>query len=64
MDDLISRQAAIDRINGTGYADQIKNNLILILRMLPPAAQPDFDAYCEKNWKKAYDSMEVEHEAD
>ena len=37
MSDLIDRQAAIDRINGTGYADQIKSNLILILRMLPSA---------------------------
>jgi len=40
MSDLISRQAAIDRINGTGYAEQIKSNLILILRMLP-SAQPE-----------------------
>ncbi len=40
MSDLIDRQAAIDRINGTGYADQIKENLILILRMLP-SAQPE-----------------------
>ena len=35
--DLISRQAAIDRIQGTGYADAIKNNLMLILRLLPSA---------------------------
>jgi len=40
MDDLISRQAAIDRIQGTGYADAIKNNLMLILRLLP-SAQPE-----------------------
>ena len=40
MDDLISRQAAIDRIQGTGYADAIKNNLMLILRLLP-LAQPE-----------------------
>lgn len=38
-DDTISRQAAIDRILATGYADQIKNNLLLILRLLP-SAQP------------------------
>jgi len=40
--DLISRQAAIDRIQGTGYADAIKNNLMLILRLLP-SAQPERD---------------------
>ena len=40
MSDLISRQAAIDRIQGTGYADAIKNNLMLILRLLP-SAQPE-----------------------
>ena len=40
MQDLISRQAAIDRIQGTGYADAIKNNLMLILRLLP-SAQPE-----------------------
>ena len=38
--DLISRQAAIDRILATGYADQIKDNLLLILRLLP-SAQPE-----------------------
>ncbi len=38
--DCISRQAAIDRILATGYADQIKDNLLLILRLLPPA-QPE-----------------------
>ena len=40
MSDLISRQAAIERILATGYADQIKDNLLLILRLLPPA-QPE-----------------------
>lgn len=40
MDDLISRQAAIDRIRGTGYADQIKENIIIILMCLP-SAQPE-----------------------
>ena len=40
MQDLISRQAAIDRIQGTGYADAIKNNLMLILRLLP-SVQPE-----------------------
>lgn len=38
--DLISRQAAIDRIRGTGYADQIKENIIMILMCLP-SAQPE-----------------------
>ena len=37
MNDLISRRAAIDRINGTAYAEQIKENMIFILRMLPSA---------------------------
>lgn len=51
MDDLISRQAAIDRINGTGYADQIKNNLMLILRMLPSVQQePLSDVYTKAVW--------------
>lgn len=40
MDDSISRQAAIDRIRGTGYADQIKENVIVILMGLP-SAQPE-----------------------
>ena len=39
MNDLIERQAAIDRIRGTGYADQIKENVIMILMGLP-SAQP------------------------
>jgi len=39
-DDLISRQDAIDRIRGTGYADQIKENVIMILMCLP-SAQPE-----------------------
>jgi len=37
--DCISRQVAIDRIIGTGYADQIKENVIMILMGLP-SAQP------------------------
>jgi len=35
MDDLIRRSELIARINGTGYAEQIKNNLMFIARMLP-----------------------------
>ena len=35
--DTISRQAAIERIRGTGYADQIKENVIMILMSLPSA---------------------------
>ena len=38
--DLIERQAAIDRVLATGYADQIKDNILLILRLLP-SAQPE-----------------------
>ena len=37
MTDYISRQAMIDRIKGTGYADQIKENFLFIARMLPSA---------------------------
>lgn len=37
MSDTISRQAAIDRIRKTGYADQIKENVIMILMGLPHA---------------------------
>ena len=37
MSDYISRQAMIDRIKGTGYADQIKENFLFIARMLPSA---------------------------
>ena len=37
---LIDRDAAIDRIRGTGYADQIKENVIMILMSLP-SAQPN-----------------------
>lgn len=40
MDDTIYRQAAIDRVLATGYADQIKDNILLILRLLP-SAQPE-----------------------
>ena len=40
MKDPIERQAAIDRIRGTGYADQIKENVIMILMCLP-SAQPE-----------------------
>lgn len=35
MSDLISRDEAIERVLGTGYADQIKDNMIFILRRLP-----------------------------
>ena len=35
--DLISRQDVIDRIRGTGYADLIKENVIMILMGLPSA---------------------------
>lgn len=38
--DLISRQAAIDRIRGTGYADQIKENMVFLLHLLPSADRP------------------------
>lgn len=33
--ELISRDDAIDRVLGTGYADQIKDNMIFILRRIP-----------------------------
>lgn len=41
MSCYISRQTAIDRIRGTGYADQIKENVIMILMCLP-SVQPEF----------------------
>lgn len=37
MSDLIRRQDTIDRIQGTGYAEQIKNNLLFIIWALPSA---------------------------
>jgi len=37
MSDYISREALIARINGTGYADQIKSNLLFIAEMIPAA---------------------------
>lgn len=46
MNDLISRSKAVDRIRGTGYADQIKENVIMILMGLP-SAQPDLDEWCD-----------------
>ena len=33
--DLISRADAVERVKGTGYDEQIKDNIIFILRMLP-----------------------------
>lgn len=47
MSDLIDRQAAIDRIRETGYADQIKENIIMILMCLP-SAQPYTDDEIQK----------------
>lgn len=35
--DLISRQDAIDRVVGTGYAFPIKENMVFILKTLPSA---------------------------
>ena len=58
MNDLISRQAAIDRIQGTGYADAIKNNLMLILRLLP-SAQPEIIRCTECKHYREYDSEYV-----
>ena len=38
---LIDRDAAIDRIRGTEYADQTKENIIIILMGLPSAPDPE-----------------------
>ena len=38
MAEYINRQTLIDRINGTGYAEQIKSNLLFIARTIPAAA--------------------------
>lgn len=59
MSELINREKAIDRINGTGYAEQIKNNLILILRALPPAESQLEIIRCEnckhyKEWESEF----------
>ena len=48
--DLIERQAAIDRILATGYADQIKDNLLLILRLLPPAQPEPCEDAVSRQW--------------
>ena len=37
MDDYISRATLMDRIRGTGYADQIKSNLLAMAAILPAA---------------------------
>lgn len=37
MAEYIEREALIDRINETGYHEQIKNNLVFLARMLPAA---------------------------
>ena len=53
MSDLISRQKAIERILATGYAYQIQENMVLLLRLLP-TAEPDIIhckdcAYCDSD---------------
>ena len=35
--EYIEREALISRINGMGYHEQIKNNLLFIARMIPAA---------------------------
>lgn len=58
--DLIYRQTAIDAIQEmpncpNGYSDTYdKEHIIAVLEEVP-AAQPDFDAYCDKLWKLAYE---------
>ena len=51
--EMISRQAAIDRIRGTGYADQIKENVIMILMGLP-SEQPEIIRCKDCRWWDKY----------
>ena len=37
MSEYIEREKLIERIRGTGYADQIKDNLLFIAKMIPAA---------------------------
>ena len=48
MNDLINRQEVIKRIQGTGYAEQIKDNVIFILRMVPSEAEQHWISCSER----------------
>lgn len=37
MSDYIKRESAIKLVQGTGYANQVKDNLLFILRTIPAA---------------------------
>lgn len=60
MDDLISRRAAIDAVNGmpdcpNGYSDTYdKAHIIAVLEDVP-SVHSDFDTYCDRLWKLAYE---------
>ena len=47
--EYIEREALISRINGMGYHEQIKNNLLFIARMIPAA---DVALVRHERWKK------------
>ena len=55
MDDLISRQAAIDALDAIHYTDREDQWTVLSTVENLPSAQPDLSGYSDKLWKAAYE---------